>query len=141
MNKILRQVLILAAVFIVGLFVFSKLMNHEIRVETKEMPEASLPVVYVMEDGQRVNELHGYTGDVNAASMRDTVTPVESGGTLSVEIDSYGREVNATELDPELIVLNGMDDSWLVDERAEDSPESYTSMPMLMELLAEIRLG
>ena len=39
MNKILRQVLILAAVFIVGLFVFSKLMNHEIRVETKEMPK------------------------------------------------------------------------------------------------------
>ena len=98
MNKILRQVLILAAVFIVGLFVFSKLMNHEIRVETKEMPEASLPVVYVMEDGRRVNELHGYTGDVNAASMRDTVTPVESGGTLSVEIDSYGREVKAVSL-------------------------------------------
>ena len=37
--------------------------------------------------------------------------------------DSDGREVKATELDPELIVLNGMDDSWLVDERAEDSPE------------------
>ncbi len=131
MNKILRQVLILAAVFIVGLFVFSKLMNHEIRVETKEMPEASLPVVYVMEDGQRVNELHGYTGDVNAASMRDTVTPVESGGTLSVEIDSYGREVKAVSFE-----VRSLDTTRLVQEAEAENLSSAADLAT-----AEIPIG
>lgn len=95
MNKVLRQFLILAAVFIAGLFVFSRLTNHETRDRTEDMAEASLPVVYLMEDGQRVNELHGYAQEMNAASMRDTITPVEAGKTLPVEIDSYGHTVKA----------------------------------------------
>ena len=95
MNKVLRQFLILAAVFIAGLFVFSRLTNHETRDRTEDMAEASLPVVYLMEDGQRVNELHGYAQEMNAASMRDTITPVEAGKTLPVEIDSYGHTVKS----------------------------------------------
>lgn len=93
MNKILRRFLILVGVFVAGLFVFSRLMNHETRDITTDMAEATLPVVYLMEDGQRVNELHGYVEEMNAASMRDTITPVESGGILPLEIDSYGNTV------------------------------------------------
>jgi len=37
--------------------------------------------------------------------------------------------------------LKDLDETQTDRDRAEDSPESYTSMPMLMELLAEMRLG
>ena len=37
--------------------------------------------------------------------------------------------------------LNERDEPQAGSDRAEDSLERYTSMPMLMELLAEMRLG
>ncbi|MCC8151308.1 MAG: hypothetical protein LIO96_07615, partial [Lachnospiraceae bacterium] len=42
-----------------------------------------------------MNERHGYTTEMDAASVRDTITPVESGGTLSVSVDSYGTPVES----------------------------------------------
>ena len=111
MNKILRRFLILAAVFIAGLFTFSRLTNHETKETTVDMAEATLPVVYLMEGEQRVNELHGYTKEMNAASMRDTITPVESGGVLPVEIDSYGNTVKGVSFE-----VRSLDSSRLVQQ-------------------------
>lgn len=95
MNKALRQFLILVVVFIAGLFVFSKLTNHETKDLTTDMAEATLPVVYFVKDGQTVNELHGYAGEMDAASMRDTITPVDAEGILPIQIDSYGNQIKS----------------------------------------------
>lgn len=95
MNKALRQFLILVVVFIAGLFVFSKLTNHETKDLTTDMAEATFPIVYFVEDGQTVNELHGYSGEMDAASMRDTITPVDSTGILPIQIDSYGSRIKS----------------------------------------------
>mgnify|MGYP000184681767 CR=1 FL=1 len=75
MRKGIRKFFILVAVFIVALFTFSKITNHETKDLTTDMPAASLPIVYFEDNGHRVNELHGYTAEMSAVSMRDTITP------------------------------------------------------------------
>ncbi|MCD8218417.1 MAG: hypothetical protein LUD01_10375 [Clostridiales bacterium] len=95
MIKPWKQAIILVLVFIAGIFTFERLTNHEVQDLTTDMAEATLPVLYLLEGGERVNELHGYTTEMDAASVRDTITPVESGGTLSVSVDSYGTPVES----------------------------------------------
>jgi len=95
MIKPWKQAIILVLVFIAGIFTFEKLTNQEVQDLTTDMAEATLPVLYLLEGGERVNELHGYTTEMDAASVRDTITPVESGGTLSVSVDSYGSPVES----------------------------------------------
>lgn len=82
-------------VFVAGLIIFSRVLNQGVADLTTEMSEATLPIVYMMEDGERINELHGYTTEMDATSMRDTVTPVQAGDTLSISIDSYGAEISS----------------------------------------------
>jgi len=93
--RIWKQCLIVAAVFIAGLFVFEKLTNHETQNLTTDMAEASLPVVYLIVGEEQVNELHGYTTQMDAASVRDTITPVESGSVLPISVDLYGSEITS----------------------------------------------
>jgi len=93
--RIWKQCLIVAAVFIAGLFVFEKLTNHETQDLTTDMAEASLPVVYLIVGEEQVNELHGYTTQMDAASVRDTITPVESGSVLPISVDLYGSEITS----------------------------------------------
>ena len=95
MIKLWKRIVILAAVFIAGLFVFSKILYHETEDLTTEMAEATLPVVYLVEDGELVNELHGYVQEMDAASVRDTITPLEEDGVLPIQISTYGNEISA----------------------------------------------
>ncbi len=95
MIKIWKYIVIPVAVFVAGLFIFSRILYQGVTDPTTDMPEATLPVVYMQKDGERINALHGYTEEMDAAFMRDTITPVGTDGTLSVSIDSYGYEIRS----------------------------------------------
>ncbi|MCD7981904.1 MAG: hypothetical protein LUF32_06270 [Clostridiales bacterium] len=134
--RIWKQFLILALVFIAGLFVFGKLTNHETRDLTADMAEATLPVVYLMEEEEAVNELHGYTTEMDAASMRDTITPVESGGELSIRVDTYGSEI--TEISYE---VRSLDTTRLIQQSGAEemtvADDSVTALLPIRNLLTE----
>lgn len=111
-----RRVLLLVIVFLAGLVGFSKLTNHEKKDLTKDMENATLPVVYLIGGGEPVNELHGYTDAMDATSMRDTIMPLQEDGILPVQIDSYGESVKSVEYE-----VRSLDTTRLVQEsQAED---------------------
>ncbi len=95
MAKAWRYILIPVAAFVVALIIFARVLNQGISDPTMQMSEASLPVVYMVYNGERINELHGYTAQMDPTSMRDTVTPVESGGVLPIRIDAYGNDITS----------------------------------------------
>ncbi len=92
--KIWRYIAIPAIAFVVGLLIFFRVINQGSETLTMEMSEATLPVVYMTADGERINELHGYTEEMDASSMRGTITPVED-GSLTVSIDTYGEKIRS----------------------------------------------
>ena len=54
------------AVFFLGIFLFSHFMNIENTDRTSAMAEPTLPVVYVRDGDQFINEMYGYTGQMQA---------------------------------------------------------------------------
>lgn len=95
MKKIITRVILLLLLFAaVAAGVFWRLNRTE-ETDMINMESATLPVVYMMAGGERINCLHGYAESMNAASMRDTITPLGTNRKLTIQIDTYGNAVTA----------------------------------------------
>jgi hypothetical protein len=93
MKKIALRILLLFAIFIGSLIIFMLMLNRHDSFSTKSMAEATLPVLYMNEDGVTVNRMYGYRQEVNETSLRDSLTPVSFDRNLTVEIQSKDIEV------------------------------------------------
>lgn len=85
--------------------------NHVNEDLTTEMKNATLPVITLESSEQEVNELYGYRTKMNAASMRDTITPIGKDRKLPVTIQTYETSVDAISyeirsLDGERLIAN-----------------------------------
>ena len=93
----MRKQIIKAAGFIgmllIALMAVSRIVNKGNTDLTVEMEPASLPLVSMKLDGERVNCLRGYSEDMQANYLRDTLTPLPENRCLSVEIDTFGTEI------------------------------------------------
>lgn len=100
MKRGIIKSLTLIAVFCAGVLGFGRLTNHTNQDLTTEMADATLPVVsfYVPENGQdayaEVNELRGYTTQMNGIYMRDTITPIYGERILPVRVRLYDTKVD-----------------------------------------------
>ena len=88
-----RRILILCAVFLAALVFFEVILNYEREGRVEAMSEAKLPVVTMEACGRSMNELHGYTREMDASYMRDAVLPLESDRKLPITIHTYGYDV------------------------------------------------
>lgn len=95
MTKGIVKAAVLSAIFIVSVLVFGGMMNHTNEDLTTEMAEATLPVITLYENGTGINELHGYVTEMNAAYMRDTITPIDADRELPISIQTYQMPVDA----------------------------------------------
>ncbi len=109
MKKKVIKPIVIFAVFIVALISFSVSANQTNEDLTMAMEEASLPIVYFYVNGNAINQLYGYTSEMDMVKMRDTITPVGADRMLSIGIDTYGASVNKI-----LYEIRGMDGERLV---------------------------
>ena len=94
MRKSTIKIIVLPVIFIVAVILFSIMTNQTNEDLTTEMANATLPVVTLYENQTAVNELYGYTGEMDAAYMRDTITPVDESRQLPVTIQTYQTAVD-----------------------------------------------
>ena len=92
MNRNWIRRLVILFVFIASLIGFSFGMNKGNTDMTIEMPKASLPVAYILIDDLQINEMHGFAQRMDAATIRDTLTPLGEDRELSFKVDLYGQE-------------------------------------------------
>lgn len=95
MKKGLIKAATLAAVFIIALGIFGNVTNQDQLDLTTEMEEATLPVIVLYHDKQQINELHGYTSQMSAVGMRDTITPLSSNREIPLLVRTYGYRIDA----------------------------------------------
>lgn len=93
MNRNWIRRIIILLVFIASLIGFSEGMNKGNTDMTIEMPKASFPVAYITIENEKINEMHGYAQRMDAATLRDTVTPIGENRELSFQVDLFGREL------------------------------------------------
>ncbi len=93
MKKTGIRISVIIITFVIALIFFSKYYNQGTTDMTMDMSKPSLPVTYVVADGHRINEMHGYTETMDCSTMRNTVTPVGADRNVSFTIDKYDNAI------------------------------------------------
>ncbi len=92
-SRILR-VIILIAVFIGGVFFFSRFMNHQQVRSASDLSDPTLPVMYVDLNGNKIDRMNGFVTKMNAAGMREALIPMTSSRSISVSYKDYGNDID-----------------------------------------------
>lgn len=95
MKKSIIKISALIVIFIVALIGFSFATNQTNEDLTKEMKDATLPLVSLYTNNIQINELHGYTKSMDVAYMRDTITPVGDDMVIPAQIQTYGMKIDS----------------------------------------------
>lgn len=88
-NRFYIKIIILIIIFLGVVGVYFLLNSHKPEEVKVKMGQAALPVVYMKNGDDRINELHGYTQDMDAVYMRDSITPIPDSYDVGFEVDLY----------------------------------------------------
>ena len=86
MRKGMIKGIILAAVFVLAVFGFSRMTNRTNEDLTREMAEATLPLVTLSDGENPLNTMRGYTSEMDIRYMRDAITPIPENHEIPMEI-------------------------------------------------------
>lgn len=111
MKKGIIKGVVLAMVFGLTVVLFGTFSNEGNTDLTMEMEQASLPVIQLYEQGQKVNQLYGYTTAMNARYMREDITPLGEDMVLPIEIETYKAKIKGVSYE-----VRSMDTERLVED-------------------------
>lgn len=95
MKKNVIKLAVCILVFFTTLFISMNVYNQRNTDMTAEMGKAQLPLVHMETGDFSFNTLHGLRQEnMEGVFFRDTLTPLESGRTLSFVIEKYGNTIN-----------------------------------------------
>lgn len=95
MKKILIKAGILLVIFIAAFIGFSKLFDRTDTEDTEDMKAASLPVLYMEVSGSEANRMYGYIREMNASTLRESITPLGTTKELTVLVDTKGNDISS----------------------------------------------
>ena len=127
MKKRVIKIGVLIIVFAAALVISSLVLNRGSDDEIVDMGAPVLPRISFTVDGRQVNILSGYVGDMEITAMRDTITPLESDGTLQMNLEADGNEISSIKY--EVYSLDG-GETYKTGELENVTPEE----PMALEL-------
>ncbi len=95
MLKQIYRIIILIAIFIASLYYFSKDIKEVVfNIDnTTNMEEATFPLVRLRAEDVIINLLHGYSSNLNANSIRESLTPIGPEGSFEVLIQESDYEI------------------------------------------------
>lgn len=95
MLKLIYRVLILLAVFIISLSYFSRGIKEVVFEidNTTTMEEATLPIVSIKVGEDAINLLHGYTSNLDANKVRESIIPLGNDKVFEVLIDEKAYNI------------------------------------------------
>lgn len=93
MRKLVLKVLSILAAFVLGILGMSYYMTAGNADLTDSMAEATLPLIYMEQDGRLMNLMHGYTQSMDGRYIRDTVLPLPEDRGLKLQIKAGPNQV------------------------------------------------
>lgn len=95
MLKLLYRSVILICIFVGSFYYFSKDMKEEMpqMQQTIKMNETTFPVLSLRINEKELNLLHGYSNNLKANMVRESITPVDSNQSFIAVIDGKGNDV------------------------------------------------
>ena len=93
-GKYIRRI-VLFLIFVAALFVFSSITNKGNADMTANMDSATLPTISFDVSGNEVNLLAGHKEEMNLVAMRDTITPLNNSGMVTINVQPYSQNISA----------------------------------------------
>jgi uncharacterized protein YvpB len=135
--KYVYRTLILLCIFAGALYYFGKDIQEEvsdIEVKTVEMGEATFPLITIRLKDYEINQLHGYSTNLNANIVRENITPLDSSQSFDVVINEKGNNVKRV-----IYELRALADNKLIETNTinalEKEEENKTARIKLTEAL------
>lgn len=94
MKKKMIKPAVLTGVFLLALVIISILTNQVNEDLTTNMAKAKLPLLRFYSGETQINELHGYTKQMDITKMRDSITPINRDRRLPLQISTYGMDID-----------------------------------------------
>lgn len=94
-RNLLIRIVLLAALFAACVIGFSRMINKVTPDTAQEMEEATFPLVCMQKDGVDFNLLHGYSREVDASGLRDSITPLSDDRQITMKIETFGTAVDS----------------------------------------------
>lgn len=85
------EISILGILFLASLLIWNYVFIGSHNKGVTETAQAKLPLLTLTTDGQEINQLHGYQGDVDASLLRDSITPIYKNQIRVSLTDSDGK--------------------------------------------------
>ena len=76
MKKLILKSISILASFLLGIVFMSYFLSVGNRDLTDSMASATLPLVYLEQNGRQLNLMHGYTQPMNGSLLREAVLPL-----------------------------------------------------------------
>lgn len=86
---------ILLTVFLISMVGFSLLFNREKTENVRDFGAPTLPVAYIGIGDVSTNRMYGYQQKMDGTTMRDSLTPLNTGRELTFQINPHGRKINS----------------------------------------------
>lgn len=132
-KKQLIRLLILFLIFLAalaGYFVWSmQNVEAEYTIYTS-MDEPKLPVVYVVQQGQEINVMHGYRQDMGNAASTDSITVLPEDRQLELRIAEYGNTVTGLSYEIRSLDLDHFVERTEVKDIRSTEGSSYVTLPI-----------
>lgn len=93
MKKLILRIVFVTAAFLLGILIMGRYMSAGNNELMDSMAKASFPLVSVLLDGQEMNRMHGYVGEMDGSSVRGDVVPLPGDRKLSILVDAYETDI------------------------------------------------
>lgn len=95
MKKTILKVITSLIVFAASLILSGLVMNRGNVNTTSPMGRAELPLVYMVLGSERINELCGYTAEMDVGLLRENITPLDDSRGVTFGIVKYGQHIKS----------------------------------------------
>ena len=139
MLKYIYRVIILIAIFIGALYYFSgdiKVVVFEVD-NTTEMEDATFPLVTIKSGDNSINLLHGYSTNLAANKLRETVIPLDMSKTFEVVINEEAYDIKKLNYEVREFSGNALIETDSVSVFEEDGNKKTAKVKLKAELAAE----
>ena len=94
MKKAILKILSILVAFFLGILGMSYIQSAGNRDLTDSMADATIPMIYLEQDGRQMNLMHGYTQPMDGNLLREAVLPLSEERKIQLSIQCPNAEVD-----------------------------------------------
>lgn len=128
MKRFILKFIAVIITFAGTLYLAGIVMNRGNVNTTRDMERATLPIIYMNVGGETVNELYGYTADMEYGLLRESITPLDDERGVTFRVAKYGRQIKDISLKVRTVDGSRLIENIALEDYTEDDFNVHASV-------------